>query len=78
MVEKSVDEIVKKYKGADGYCLFTEHGLTKLIQTERQKREKAIEAEREKLLMSIARIPKMEFDMSDVIEALTQPNNPNK
>lgn len=34
-----------------------------------------VQAEREALLMKIARIPKMEFKMSDVMEAITNEDN---
>ena len=48
-----------------------------LIQTERQKREEMVEAERERIIKKLEVYEDQEIFVPDIIEALTQPNNPN-
>ena len=45
------------------------------IQAERQKREQEVEAERERLLKLFSH--KEYIKRNDLVDALTQPNNPN-
>ena len=82
--ERSVEEIVEEV--ANKYFLIGypvtgfqktdfKIELTQTIQAERQKRDEMVEAERERLLKLFSH--KEYIKRNDLVDALTQPNNPN-
>ena len=81
--ERSVDEIVEEFqmKYLDVWAtgveptLHVTDWLTQTLQTERKKRDEMVEAERERLLKLFSH--KEYIKRNDLVDALTQPNNPN-
>ena len=86
--EKSVEEIVEEFKSLtvldvnlggwnipyEGTLNYKQYEwLTQTLQTERQKREEVVEAERERLLTLFSH--QEYIKRNALVDALTQPNN---
>ena len=81
-VEEIVDDLMESllnnyvaFDTTDEMFKFKEE-LTQTLQAERQKREEVVREERRRLLKLIAENCNDQSTVYDVIEALTQPNNP--
>ena len=80
--QKSVEEIVEELEHLVQWET-PEHEkevkdwLTQTLKAERQKCEEMVEAERERIIKKLEVYEDQEIFVPDIIEALTQPNNPN-